>query len=79
MCSSDLEALPHIEAAARLDPSNAGNLGNLGFALAQAGRVAEARAALDAALRLDPSLPGVREVLNQLQPATARPPPLLQR
>jgi hypothetical protein len=73
------EALPHFEAAARLDPSNAGNLGNLGFALAQAGRVAEARAALDAALRLDPSLPGVREVLNQLQPATARPPPLLQR
>jgi tetratricopeptide (TPR) repeat protein len=73
------EALPHFEAAARLDPTNPANLANLGAALAQAGRPAEARAALEQALRLDPDLPGVREILGRLSPAAGAPPPFLRR
>jgi Tfp pilus assembly protein PilF len=73
-----VEALPHFEAAARLDPTNPANLANLGAALAQAGRQAEARAALEQALRLNPNLPGVREILGGL-PAAGAPPPFLRR
>ena len=73
------EGVLHFQEAVRLDPGNASNLANLGLALAQVGRPAEARAALERALQLNPGLGGVAEILSQLPAGAANPPAFLRR
>jgi hypothetical protein len=75
LAARDAEAaVPHLEAASRaLRTPRTYEL--LGAALAEAGRVDEARAALRECLALDPLRPGARRLLARLEGGAAPPPP----
>ena len=60
------EAVVPLETAARLSPKDAAVYRNLAFAYAGCNRFAEARAAAEEALRLDPDQPQVRDFLRSL-------------
>lgn len=59
-------AIPALSRAAALDSSSASARYNLAVALAQAGRIAEARAQAEAALRIRPDYPQAQEMLQWL-------------
>ena len=59
-------ALPFLEKAAKLDPTDATIRRELGFAYTLLSKHAKAIAELEAAVRLDPNLAGARKVLGEL-------------
>lgn len=59
-------AIPALSRAAALDSSSASARYNLAVALAQAGKIAEARAQAEAALRIRPDYPQAQEMLQRL-------------
>lgn len=60
------EAIPLLERARRLDPTDTQALYNLSGAYATSGRYGEARRAAEAVLRLDPAHEGARQLLASL-------------
>jgi Flp pilus assembly protein TadD len=62
-------AAEHFAAAVRIRPEDADAHANLGTALAELGRFAEARAQLERALEINPAHALARENLQQLQSA----------
>jgi tetratricopeptide (TPR) repeat protein len=60
------DAIPHFVQAIRLQPGVAGNYLNLGLAFRETGRIQEARAQFEAALRVQPGYSPALEALAGL-------------